>query len=105
MSVGASQDVIHVLGTIKDNKNQALPAANVEIVGTGYGGVADINGAFSIYVPVSVVSAKTLSLKASYIGFKTKTDSLVFSGGEAIEKTFYLEQDVLGLEVVVVTGL
>ena len=105
VSVGASQDVIHVLGTIKDNTNQALPGANVEIVGTGYGGVADINGVFSIYVPVSVVSAKTLSLKASYIGFKTKTDSLVFSGGEAIEKTFYLEQDVLGLEAVVVTGL
>ena len=98
-------DLVQISGTTKDKEDRALPGANVEIIGTNYGGVAGFNGKYSISVPVSIVSAKALFLKASYIGFKPKTDSLIFSGDKTIEKDFVLEQDVLGLEAVVVTGL
>ncbi len=98
-------DLVQISGVTKDKQDQALPGANVEIIGTSYGGVSDFNGKYSISVPASVVSTGAFFLKASYIGFKPKTDSLIFSGDKTIEKHFILEQDVLGLEAVVVTGL
>ena len=82
-----------------------LPGSNVLLVNTTYGGAADVDGFYSLVVPVDFIANNTALIKASFIGYRSGTDTIRFTGQKEIKIDFVLSQDVLGLEAVVVTGL
>ena len=82
-----------VLGTVKDNKGEPVVGASVGVKGTPTGTVTDIDGKFSLQAP----STGTLVIK--YIGFKTKEVSIA-----AGNFNIALEEDIMGLDEVVVTA-
>ena len=73
-----------------------VPGATVLIKGTNYGVITDVNGQYSLKVPVG---SKTLQF--SFVGMKTKD---VLIGTQQVINVA-LEQDVMSLEGVVVTAL
>ena len=98
-------DAVKISGTIKDPSGGHLPGANVQVLGTRFGGVSDQSGVFTLSVPVEHISKNNKTIQATYIGHKPFIDTLVFEGEKTIIINFILEHDVLGLETVVVTGL
>ena len=84
-----------VFGHIYDsNSKEPLPGANVMIKGTSIGTVTDANGAYSISVPQN---GGLLSI--SFIGYK-QIEAPITSQ----QMDFRLEEEVLALQEVVVTG-
>jgi hypothetical protein len=84
-----------VFGHIYDsNSKEPLPGANVMIKGTSIGTVTDVNGAYSISVPQN---GGLLSI--SFIGYK-QIEAPITSQ----QMDFRLEEEVLALQEVVVTG-
>lgn len=88
-----------ITGKITDaTNNQPLAGANVILVGTSIGAVADFDGNFSI----SNVPAGSYSLKATYIGYETVTLKITLKDGEHLVKNLKLQPvGVKGEEVVV----
>ncbi len=84
-----------ISGSVKDDKGEAVIGASVLVKGTTTGTYTDADGNFSLAVPVD---ATTLTVK--YLGMKTKEVEI---GTGSIAVT--LEEDVLGLDEVVVTAL
>jgi len=89
-----------VTGMISDPQNNAVPFANVLIVGTNIGAASDASGNYSI----SNVPAGTYDLQASAVGYKTVVVSITVTGGETTTQNFTLTQDVLQMEGVVISG-
>ena len=89
-----------VKGMISDPQNNAVPFANVLIVGTNIGAASDVNGNYII----SNVSPGTYDLKASAVGYKTVVVSITVTSGETTTQDFTLTQDVLQMEGVVISG-
>ena len=100
-----SVETVSISGNIVHAAQNPLPGSNVILINTAYGAAADIDGFYSLVVPVELVSNKSVLIKASFIGYRTATDSIKFTGLKEIKINFVLSQDVLGLETVVVTGL
>lgn len=86
-----------IRGTVVDQKGDAIPSANIYVVGNSTMGVSTgMDGTFSISVP-----AGKNQLQVSFIGMKTQTVRLNKA------KQYYkiiLEEDSKSLEDVVVTG-
>ena len=61
-----------VSGTVTDNDGNPLVGANIEIVGTGQGSSSDGSGNYMI----TDVASGDVTVKASYIGYKTQTKHL-----------------------------
>lgn len=77
-----------------------LSFASVSIKGTTIGTTTDETGHYQlINIPVG-----THTLRASYIGHKSKEIVITIRKGETREVNFELERDLLGLDEVVVTG-
>ncbi|MEO5675328.1 MAG: SusC/RagA family TonB-linked outer membrane protein [Chitinophagales bacterium] len=85
-----------VTGTVKDQQGEAVIGASVIVKGTTIGTYTDVNGNFSLSVPPG---SSALILK--YLGYKSLETPLTASN--VVNVT--LEEDVLGLEEVVVTAL
>lgn len=84
-------------GTIKSNK-ESIPFATVAVKGTTLGAVADLNGEFEL----TITHNKAVTLVASAVGYKSK--EINFAVGNLPDNVnFTLEDDVLGLEEVVVS--
>ncbi len=64
-----------VNGTVKDDSGQPLPSANVIVVGTSLGTVADFDGNYSLTVDLT----PPFQLQASSIGFETVTVDITTS--------------------------
>jgi len=88
-----------ISGTITDSNGNPLAGANVEVVGTGQGAAADASGAYS----VSGVAAGSYSVKASFIGYNSKTLSTTVSSGDAT-LNFALDASALAGAAVSVIG-
>lgn len=84
-----------VKGTVVDKSGEPLIGASIEIKGTGKGGIADLDGNFSLSLKKRDV------IIISYIGYKTK--EIKYTGDGSI-KTIVLEEDSLVLDNVVVVG-
>ena len=82
-------------GTVKDSKGEPVIGAAVQVKGTQIGSVTDADGKFAVAAPAN---AKTLVVK--YIGFKAKEVDI--SKGDF---NVTLDEDVLGLDEVVVTAI
>ena len=105
LTKGHCIESIIISGNISDVSQNPLPGSNVILVNTAYGGAADVDGFYSLVVPVDFVANNTTLIRASFIGYRSATDTIKFTGQKEIKMDLVLSQDVLGLEAVVVTGL
>lgn len=84
-----------VTGKVSDENGEALVGATILVEGTGAGTVTDLDGNYSLRLPEDAAN-----LVVSYTGFATKT--VAIGASNIIDVT--LEQDIVGLDVVVVVG-
>lgn len=73
-----------------------IPGASIFISGTTKGVITDLNGNFSIDIPVD----KDVTLIASFVGMKT----LEFSPEQFVDNTLAMHSDMVGLSEIVVVG-
>ena len=77
-----------------------IPFATISVKGTTIGTTTDETGHYQlINLPEG-----TLIIRAQSLGYKPKEEEIIIKAGETKEVKFELEQDVLGLEEVVITG-
>lgn len=86
---------VEVTGTVTDASGQGLPGVNIAIKGTTTGGVTNLDGYYSISVP-----DRSTVIVYSYVGFLKQEVEV----GNQTVINITLEEDVLGLEEVVVIG-
>ena len=89
----------NVFGHVVAN-NTHIPFATVSIKGTTMGTNTDETGHYKLIN----LPAGTHTLIARYVGFKPSEKEITIKPGETLEINFDLEQDILGLEEVVVTA-
>ena len=92
-------------GTIKGkvvdaNTGDPLPGANVLVQGMEVGAATDVDGTYRI----TGVPAGTHSVVARFIGYKTSIQRVTVGGGQTVELNFELQETVLQLDEIVVTG-
>ncbi len=88
-----------VSGSVTDaGTGDKLVGANVLVEGTEAGTSTDIDGNYSLTVPAGLSSAK---ITARYIGYRQATVTVTASG----TNDFALEEDVLKMDAVMVTGV
>lgn len=88
-----------ITGTVTDvTTGESLPGASVYIVELGKGASTDINGDFTIYtVPEGIYN-----VKLTYIGYLSQYLTVTVDGETNLD--IYLEEDIAGLEEIIVTG-
>ncbi len=91
-SLTAQQVRVH--GVVKDLNGEPLPGADVMVVETGKGTVTDFDGKFTLD------AAYGNHIKVNYLGYKPKTVEV-----KSDKVVIVLEQDAVGLDQVVVTGV
>ena len=96
---GALFAQLQVYGSVTDaGTGDKLVGANVIVEGTESGTSTDIDGNYSLTIPAGLSSAK---LTARYIGYRQATVTVTSSGTQ----DFSLEEDVLKMDAVMVTGV
>ncbi|MDD4992140.1 MAG: TonB-dependent receptor [Paludibacter sp.] len=92
--VPASKPQKRATGIVLDEKGLPVIGANIKILGSNIGVITDINGRFSIEVPINT------KLRVSYIGYDAKEEEIKIGSDMIIS----LEQSLKSLEEVVVVG-
>jgi TonB-dependent receptor len=96
-----AQKTSNISGTVKDALNgEALPGANVVLVGTGMGATSDVQGRFV----VRNVPAGAYTLRVTYLGYDPAHASLTLEPGVDIRRDFKLTAVAIEGETVVVTA-
>ncbi|MFQ5568567.1 MAG: SusC/RagA family TonB-linked outer membrane protein [Rhodothermales bacterium] len=96
VSTAAAQTTVS--GSVTDGSNgDALPGVTVLIVGTTLGATSNIDGRYQLEVP-----SLPATLVFSFVGFKTQQID-VSAGTTTLDVS--LEEDILGLDEVVITGV
>lgn len=85
-----------ITGTVKDSNGDAIIGASILVQGTTIGTYSDVNGGFSL-----AVAADAKKLVVRYLGMKTQEIAL----GASNTLDLKMEEDVLGLDEVVVTAI
>jgi TonB-linked SusC/RagA family outer membrane protein len=86
---------VTITGTVSDEKGAPLPGSTVQLKGTTTGGLADLNGKYSIEVP-----GQNSTIVFSFVGYVTKEVQVLNQTVINVS----LREDVQGLEEVVVVG-
>ena len=96
-SEGMQQNTVKVTGTVKDTNGEPIIGANVMVVGSATGVITDIDGNFTLNVPVGS------KLQFSFIGYKEQ----VVPVKKGISLNIVLEEDaqMLGEVEVVASGV
>lgn len=94
-----SNNSTHISGHIKNN-DKSLSFINVTVEGTTLGAYTDVSG----YYHIHDVPTGEITLIASAIGYKTKQQTITISEGSSTEVNFELNEDVLGLDEIVVSS-
>lgn len=81
------------------NTGDPIPGANVVLEGTQIGTATDPNGSYRFNAP-----AGSYTLVVSAIGFKRTTQPITIRAGETVTANITVEEDVLRLDDLVVTG-
>lgn len=90
-----------ISGTVKDSDGEAVYAAMVYLVGTTNGDVTDDTGAYEIQTDAEGV----MTISVSFVGYKVIKQEVTLVKGADKTVDFTLEQDALGLDEVIVTGV
>lgn len=93
------QSTVSISGTVTDTNNQPLPGVSVIIDGTQKGASTDFDGKYLI----SDVSTGTINIIASYIGYKSISNQINVDASDIIQN-FVLQEDLLSLDEMIVTG-
>lgn len=88
-----------VSGIVKDNQDNILPGVNIVIEGTSKGTSSDMDGRFQL----TGLQNESITLVVTYIGYKTKKQTVMVNGNTEIE--VILVEDSTQLDDVVVTGV
>ncbi len=90
-----------LFGDVKSLKtNEHIPYATITVKGTNLGAVADGTGHFKL--PHLPIGKNTIAAQA--VGYKSQEKEVIMEKGKALNIFFELEEDVLNLEQLVVTG-
>ena len=89
-----AQEKLKVSGQVTDNKGEAIIGASVKVLKTGTGTISDMDGKFTIQVPVGA------ELEIGYVGYNPKRVKVVNKNFV----TVVLEENVVALGDVVVVG-
>jgi outer membrane receptor protein involved in Fe transport len=89
-----------ISGKVTDVNGDAIIGANVFLSGTTMGAATDLNGNYTI----PNVPEGNYTVKASAVGYKAVESSVNVSDGGTSALNFTLEDDILNLSEVVVTG-
>lgn len=87
-----------VKGKITDMRGMPLVGAVVSVQGTSFGATADAEGRYALQFPERHAPV----LRASFVGYRSASHDLRDDASAAVD--FRLEEDVIGMEQVVVTG-
>jgi TonB-linked SusC/RagA family outer membrane protein len=102
VAVSPAQNTGDVRGTVRDKAtNEPLIGANVLIAGTNRGAATNFEGAFT----VKGLPAGQYKIAVRFLGYVQSQQSVTIVANQTAEVSFKLEQDVLKLDEVVVTGL
>nr|WP_321410206.1 TonB-dependent receptor [uncultured Carboxylicivirga sp.] len=93
------EPICNLKGTITSD-GEPLAFATVSISNTTLGAVSDLNGLFEL----NLVPQGEFIVKAQALGYKPVEKLIQFEAGKTNNITFNLEEDVLGIEQVVVTA-
>lgn len=101
LSIAQEKTDAMLFGDVKSkNTGEHIPYASVSLKGTNVGATADGSGHFKLAnLPVG-----KLLIVAQAMGYKSTEQEVVMERGKAVTIFFELEDDVLNLEQVVVTG-
>jgi len=98
------QSTFKVKGKVTDSKTgEPLIGASVVLKVFNVGAATDFNGNFSFEVPTILAKGQTSDLVASFVNYKKQTASVTVNGSD-ITYDFSLEEDILQMQTVVVTG-
>jgi len=87
-------------GKVADEHGESLPGTNVVVKGTTIGTITDLDGQ---YVLTGVPSGAQ-TIVVSFMGYETIEESVVFSDGAQVTKSFTLREDSEQIDEVVVIG-
>jgi TonB-dependent SusC/RagA subfamily outer membrane receptor len=88
--------VRNIAGKVSDASGEPLAGVSVIAKGSTVGTYTEVDGSFAIAMPLNIAQ-----LEFKYLGFKTQT--VMITGSNIVNVT--MEEDVLGLDEVVVTAL
>ena len=97
-------DLVNIEGYVINDIGSPLVGSNIIIKNTAYGGATDTDGFYQFSIPIEVARSSPL-IFASYIGYRSTVDTLLYNNEKKIIKNFQLNRDVLDLESIVVTGM
>ena len=99
-----AQQSLAIQGKVTDARTgEALPGANVYVSELTVGSATDRDGSYTFLIPAASVRGQQATLVVRFIGYKQKTEKIQLNPG-IVTRDFALQEDVLGLEEVVVTG-
>jgi TonB-dependent receptor len=101
ISSATAQQNGSIIGVVKDAQTgDALPGANVILAGTSLGASTDVQGKYTI----RNIPAGTYTLRAAYVGYKTRTMSVVIEKGATLQRDLTMEAVAIEGETVVITA-
>jgi len=101
IEVANAQSQGAIAGTVRDaGTGEALPGANVVVVGTTYGTSTGADGTFRI----PNLETGRYDVRVSFVGYRSRTRSVTIRDGETTTLNVSLQQSQIAAEEVVVTG-
>jgi TonB-linked SusC/RagA family outer membrane protein len=90
-----------IRGTVKDRADDPLIGANVIIEGTNRGAATNSEGAYV----VRDLPPGQYKVIVRFLGYRTSQETVTLTAGQTVELNFTLDEDILKIDEVVVTGL
>lgn len=90
-----------IIGFVRDGvTGEALPGANINLLGTALGSASDLKGEYRIYR----VPPGTYTLRVTFIGYITREFKVLVQPDQSLELNIELEYDVIEGETVTITA-
>ena len=98
------QNTLVISGKVTDTEGNPLPGANIVLKDYNLGAATDRLGFYKFTVAQRFLKGQEVEMTARFIGYYWKTEKVSLSPG-TVTKDFKLEEDVLEMDAVVVTGV
>jgi len=89
---------IRITGKVRDEQRQNLPGVTIQVKGTEFGAATDVDGEYSLSVPISI--GKNFTLVFSFVGMQTQ--EIAYAGKDTIN--IVMRENVKVEDEVVVVG-